>query len=100
MITLAVMNVGLLIVANVQAYKARSIQSEFSESKYIWVVMASMLQTCIIGVPIVFSCLRQPTSGVFGGDLHALFDWYDGFAPHLCSQGPFLANVHTVAGRS
>eukprot|EP00545_Synedropsis_sp_CCMP1620_P011930 CAMPEP_0119026112 /NCGR_PEP_ID=MMETSP1176-20130426/34875_1 /TAXON_ID=265551 /ORGANISM="Synedropsis recta cf, Strain CCMP1620" /LENGTH=354 /DNA_ID=CAMNT_0006981769 /DNA_START=1 /DNA_END=1065 /DNA_ORIENTATION=- len=59
-IVLGVMNFALLVIANVQAYRARSIQSEFSESRYIGIVMASMLQTCLIGVPIAFLVNDNP----------------------------------------
>ena len=59
-IVLGLMNFGLLIVSNFQAYRARSIQSEFSESKYIGIVMASMLQTTLIGFPIVFLVNDNP----------------------------------------
>ena len=52
-IILAVVNLGVLFLANVQAYQARSIQTEFSESKYISIIMASLLQACIMGLPIM-----------------------------------------------
>ena len=57
---LGVINIGLLVLSLVQAYKARSIQSEFSESKYIALSMLSLLQTCVIGIPILFLVRDQP----------------------------------------
>ena len=60
LIILGVINVGVMIISNVQAYQARSIQSEFSESHYIGVVMASMLQSCLIGVPILILVRDNP----------------------------------------
>ncbi|KAI2497094.1 hypothetical protein MHU86_17411 [Fragilaria crotonensis] len=59
-VILSLINGGLLVIANIQAYIARSIQSEFSESKYIAIIMIGMLQTCFIGVPIVFLVSDKP----------------------------------------
>ena len=47
------MNFGVLLLSNIQAYQARSIQSEFNESQYISIIMASMLQAFLIGIPIM-----------------------------------------------
>lgn len=52
-IILLIINISLLIIANVQSYRARTIQTEFSESKYITIIMASMLQVMIIGIPCI-----------------------------------------------
>ena len=60
LVPLAFINVGLLMVANWQAYEARSIQSEFAESQYIAIVMASMLQAFLSGVPILFLIKDEP----------------------------------------
>jgi ABC-type sugar transport system substrate-binding protein len=59
-VVLSVVNIGLLIVANVQAYRARSIHTEFSESRYVAIVMASMLQTFLVGLPMLFLVYDQP----------------------------------------
>jgi len=53
LIIIAVVNVGVLVLANMQAYQARSIRTEFSESKYINIIMASMLQAFVIGFPVI-----------------------------------------------
>jgi 7 transmembrane sweet-taste receptor of 3 GCPR/Periplasmic binding protein domain len=60
MVTIVFINSGLLVLANYQAYRARNIQSEFSESRYIAIVMGSMLQACIIATPIVFLDYDEP----------------------------------------
>jgi ABC-type sugar transport system substrate-binding protein len=52
-ITLVTINVGVLILANYQAYQARSIQSQFSESRYIGLIMASLLQIFLVGLPML-----------------------------------------------
>jgi|NOAtaT_6_FD_contig_81_2363372_length_2330_multi_3_in_0_out_0_1 ABC-type sugar transport system substrate-binding protein len=58
--SLAVINGGLLLTANIMAYRSRHIRTEFRESHYIAIVMASMLQAFLIGVPIIWFVLGQP----------------------------------------
>jgi hypothetical protein len=53
-------NVGFLILANYQAFAAREIRIEFSESKYIGIAMGSMLQACLMGMPILFLVQENP----------------------------------------
>ena len=53
-------NMGALILANVQSYQARSIRTEFSESKFISIIMASMLQALVISIPILVLVYDQP----------------------------------------
>jgi hypothetical protein len=53
-------NMGALILANVQSYQARSIRTEFSESKFISIIMASMLQALVISIPILVLVYSQP----------------------------------------
>ena len=57
---LAVLNMCALIIANVQAYRTRMIKTEFSESKYIAIALASMAQAGIVGVPLLFLVGDQP----------------------------------------
>jgi hypothetical protein len=47
-------NLFALVLMCVQAYLARNISDEFSESKYIGVAVLGWLQTALIGVPILF----------------------------------------------
>ena len=60
LVILTIVNVGLLAVANIQAYRSRSIHTEFSESRYVAIAMASMFQTFLIGVPMMFLVHDQP----------------------------------------
>ena len=53
-------NLGVLIIANWQAYKSRKIRSEFSESKYIMLCMISLLEALLIGIPILFVVRDSP----------------------------------------
>ena len=51
-VPLAIINIVSLAIACWQAYKARSIQSEFSEAKYIGLTVSSMFQAFLTGIPI------------------------------------------------
>jgi len=50
---LVILNLSTLILANYEAYRARNIQGEFAESKYIGYCMLAMLQTALLGAPIL-----------------------------------------------
>lgn len=52
----------LLVISNVQAYQARRITTEFSESKYIAIAVAVVLQAFIIGAPVLMLSREQPTT--------------------------------------
>lgn len=43
-----------MIVANVEAYKARTIDTEYGESVYIGLIMLFFLQIVLVGVPLFF----------------------------------------------
>jgi hypothetical protein len=60
LVIIGVVNVGVLILANVQVYQARSIRTEFSESRYITIIMASMLQAFVIGLPVILLVWNIP----------------------------------------
>jgi ABC-type sugar transport system substrate-binding protein len=60
LIPLAFVNLSVLVIANWQAYVSRVIESEFSESKYIAMTMASLLQATLTGVPILFVERESP----------------------------------------
>lgn len=51
---IAAVNLVALLLACFQAYKARNISDEFSESNYIGIAIYGWLQTALIGVPILF----------------------------------------------
>jgi hypothetical protein len=57
---LGIVNITAILLANYQAYKGRHIQTEFSESKYIFVINLCILQACIIGVPMIFVTKEIP----------------------------------------
>lgn len=51
---LVFLNGGVLILANVEAYKARKIDTEYGESVYIGLIMLFFLQIVLVGVPLFF----------------------------------------------
>ena len=51
---LAAINISVLIFANYQAYMARNLPSEFSESTYIAIAMGSFLEVAALGIPLLF----------------------------------------------
>mmetsp|Transcript_33075 Transcript_33075/g.69613 ORF Transcript_33075/g.69613 Transcript_33075/m.69613 type:complete len:271 (-) Transcript_33075:28-840(-) len=51
--TLAVINLGSLLFALFQAYKARNISTELQESSYIFVAMILILLVSFIGIPVI-----------------------------------------------
>ena len=46
-------NLLALVLASVQAFRARNISSEFSDAFYVMMTMVSLLQTSIIGIPLL-----------------------------------------------
>ena len=54
LIVLGLVNGTALVLANVEAYKARRITTEYGESKHIAMIMASILQVIVVGLPLMF----------------------------------------------
>ena len=50
---LGLLNVGALILALIQAWQARNISDEFSESKSVGLALYSWLQILLVGVPVL-----------------------------------------------
>jgi 7 transmembrane sweet-taste receptor of 3 GCPR len=57
---IVVLDIGVLVLANWQAFEARHIEAEFSETRYIAICMASMLQAVISGIPVLFVVKEDP----------------------------------------
>jgi gamma-aminobutyric acid type B receptor len=53
-----------LLAALILAFKARNLEDEFTESKWIGVACASWIQVILIGVPIVLLTRTQPVAQV------------------------------------
>jgi hypothetical protein len=65
LIVLGLVNGTALVLANVEAYKARQITTEYGESKYIAMIMASILQIVIVGLPLMFLIDGNPAASYF-----------------------------------
>eukprot|EP00957_Ditylum_brightwellii_P164991 12561996-Ditylum_brightwellii.AAC.1 len=63
-VLLLIINLAVLLLANIQAYQARSIAVEYSESQYIAIINASILQAGIIGGPLLVIAGDDPTAFV------------------------------------
>jgi gamma-aminobutyric acid type B receptor len=62
LVSLAAVNCCMLILANWMAYRSRKVRLEFNESRYIAIVMFSMLQAFLIGIPLLFAVLYEPVA--------------------------------------
>ena len=60
LVVIAIINVTALAIANVQAYRSRTVRTEFNESSYIAMANASFLQAILIGIPILFLTRENP----------------------------------------
>jgi len=59
-VPIIVINLTVIVIANIQAYRARHIETAYSESKYISLIMLSMLQAWVVGVPILALIRENP----------------------------------------
>lgn len=62
---LLVLNFLSIVVANIQAYLARGVSDDFSESKYVALAMVSIMQIFLVGVPLVFLTSTNPAARFF-----------------------------------
>jgi hypothetical protein len=61
---LCVINLGSLLIAVFQAYKARNVSTELHESRYIFMAMVLILLVSFIGIPIIIIA-RENTSAFY-----------------------------------
>jgi hypothetical protein len=64
-ILILVFNILTLMVANWWAYQARNIETEYHESRYIGISMASVLQAWCMGIPILIVVWDNPQAKFF-----------------------------------
>ena len=55
-------NLISLLYANVEAFRGRSIRTQYSESRFIGLTMLILLQAFIIGIPLFFVAYDSPTA--------------------------------------
>jgi hypothetical protein len=58
-------NITALLLACFEAYRARMISDEYSETRYIAMTIISMLQVSAIGVPVMFLIMDNPPALFF-----------------------------------
>jgi hypothetical protein len=66
-IVVLLLNLGFLLLANWWAYEARNIETEYHESRYIAISMASVLQAWCMGMPILIVVWDNPQAKFFVG---------------------------------
>ena len=59
------LNILALILANVEAFKARRLGTEYGESSYIVIAMLGILQIVAVGVPLLFLVDENPAANYF-----------------------------------
>lgn len=59
---LALIALAALVLACMQAYQARAISDEYSESKYIGIAIICWLEVLIVGLPLMFLVKSNPTA--------------------------------------
>ena len=57
-----VINISVLLFATYQAYVARNLPSEYSESTYITIAMGSLLELFVLGIPLLFLASSDPST--------------------------------------
>jgi len=62
---LSLVNLGSLLVALAQSYKARNISTELQESSYIFLAMALILLVSFIGIPVIVIARNDVSSSYF-----------------------------------
>jgi 7 transmembrane sweet-taste receptor of 3 GCPR len=60
-----IFNFTALVLANVEAYRARNVKVEYGESRYIGMAMASTLQLFVVGMPLLFLVSDNPSVSYF-----------------------------------
>jgi ABC-type sugar transport system substrate-binding protein len=59
-VTLIIINLCALFVANYQAFRTRRVKSMLSESKYIAITVASITQAALVGLPVLLLVEDEP----------------------------------------
>eukprot|EP00429_Kryptoperidinium_foliaceum_P003419 CAMPEP_0176006070 /NCGR_PEP_ID=MMETSP0120_2-20121206/2532_1 /TAXON_ID=160619 /ORGANISM="Kryptoperidinium foliaceum, Strain CCMP 1326" /LENGTH=288 /DNA_ID=CAMNT_0017338797 /DNA_START=391 /DNA_END=1257 /DNA_ORIENTATION=- len=64
-LALIVLNLGCLIYAILQSYRARHLTTEFSESEYVFKALLTSLLAVVIGVPVLMLARHNANASVF-----------------------------------
>ena len=52
--------IDVVLISNREAYKARKIQTEYAESRYIAIAMGSMIQALVVVIPLLMLLDQNP----------------------------------------
>jgi len=58
---LLIINMTMVVLASIQAYRARRLSVEYSESKWVAIIYAVILQAVAIGIPLMVIASHDPT---------------------------------------
>ena len=64
-VTLGVLLLGILVYAVYEAYVARNVSTEFAESEYIAVLLATILLVSFLGIPVMIIAGDEPRARFF-----------------------------------
>ena len=62
---LVAVNCLALVMANIEAFKARRVATEYGESSYIGLAMGSMLQALMVALPLIILVENNPSAEFF-----------------------------------
>ena len=62
---LVLLNGAALVLACVQAYRARSLDDEYTESRWLGMACASWIQVMLVGIPVILLTRYQPVAQYF-----------------------------------
>ncbi|CAB9528067.1 acid type B receptor subunit 1 [Seminavis robusta] len=62
---IGIINITALILANVEAYRARWLNEHLSEFRYMFINLLGILQVGIIGVPLIMLLAEEPVASYF-----------------------------------
>jgi hypothetical protein len=65
LIPLAVLNISILVLALIEAWRARNLATEFAESQYIARALFLMLLVIFIGLPVLVIAKDNPNATLF-----------------------------------
>ena len=65
LVLIAIVNASALVLANVEAFRARNVSSEFSEALYVMMTMVSLLQALVIGIPLLILVRENTVASYF-----------------------------------
>ncbi|KAL3920739.1 MAG: hypothetical protein SGILL_003106, partial [Bacillariaceae sp.] len=86
-LALAILNGGILVLSVLQSWHARGLATEFSESKYVFLALASTTVVIFIGAPVLVLARDTPNATLFLGSSINFVCKYQRFALLLLSLG-------------